>query len=220
MFQLTTTDNEMKNFNGYSLINNGLSIIDLGDCETTLKSYYGLSENDVLIIKKYEQLTISAERNVQYEVYHPITKKKLNLSLCNNDKVDSYVPVQLEEKLLHLYEDLQESGYDLFNIEDLFYNDICSPYESENGTDVLLSDRKNDFYNNNYTTCQANCQYSSFDSKYKFLKCECSVIVDDIDINNFDKFSKTIYKNFYDILKNSNYKTMKWFLVLSILKQI
>ena len=108
-----------------------------------------------------------------------------------------------------MYEDLQNNGYDLFNIDDPFYNDLCSPYKSKNGTDVLLSDRKNDYYNNNYTTCQKNCEYSSFNSQYKFLKCECKVIVDDIDINNFDKFSKKIYKNFYEILKNSNYKTLK-----------
>ena len=207
IFQLTTSENEFKKFNGN--LNNGLSIIVLGDCETLLKQENGLKENDTLIIKKYEKLTISAERNVQYEVYHPITKMKLNLSICNYEKVDLYIPVELDDKLINLYEDLKDSGYDLFNIEDPFYNDICSPYESENGTDVLLSDRKNDFYNNNNTTCQANCQYSSFDSKYKFLKCNCSVIIDDIDIKHFGKFSKTIYKNFYDILKNSNYKTLK-----------
>ena len=168
--------------------------------------FYNLNS---LIIKKYEQVTISAERNVQYEVYHPITKKKLNLSVCEEDTVDLYIPVQIDEKTLELYEDLQNSGYDLFNIEDPFYNDLCSPYKSENGTDVLLSDRKNDYYNNNYTTCQANCQYSSFNSEYQFLKCECKVIVDDININDFNKFSKKITKNFYDILKNSNYKTLK-----------
>ena len=115
----------------------------------------------------------------------------------------------MDEKLLELYEDLQKSGYDLFDINDPFYNDLCSPYKSKDGTDVLLSDRKNDYYNNSYTTCQSNCQYSSFDSEYQFLKCECKVIVEDIDINDFDKFSKKVYKNFYDILKNSNYKTMK-----------
>ena len=209
VFQLTTTDNEMKKFTGSLLNNNGLSIVDLGDCETSLKEYYDIDEDVSLIIKKYEQITISAERNVQYEVYHPMTKQKLNLSVCEEDTIDLYVPVQLNDKMMELYEDLQNSGYDLFNIDDPFYNDLCSPYKSENGTDVLLSDRKNDYYNNNYTTCQANCQYSSFNSEYKFLKCECKVIVDDIDINDFNKFSKKIYKNFYDILKNSNYKTLK-----------
>jgi hypothetical protein len=41
------------------------------------------------------------------------------------------------------------------------------------------------------------------------LKCECKVIVDDININDLNKFKKKIYKNFYDVLKNSNYKVMK-----------
>ena len=41
------------------------------------------------------------------------------------------------------------------------------------------------------------------------MKCECKVIVDDIDVKNINKLSKKIYKNFFDILKNSNYKTLK-----------
>ena len=209
IFQLTTTKNEFDRFKGSSSNENGVSIIDLGTCETVLKTRYNIDPNISLIIKKYEQLTTPSERNVQYEVYHPFTKEKLNLSLCDSETIDLYIPLSLDEKLLELYEDLQKSGYDLFDINDPFYNDLCSPYKSKDGTDVLLSDRKNDYYNNSYTTCQSNCQYSSFDSEYQFLKCECKVIVEDIDINDFDKFSKKVYKNFYDILKNSNYKTMK-----------
>ena len=105
----------------------------------------------------------------------------------------------MDDNLIKLYNDLKDSGYDLFNINDPFYNDLCSPYKSENGTDVLLSDRKNDYYNNNYTTCQTNCEYSSFNSEYKFLKCECKVIVDDIDVNNLNKLKKKVIKNFYVI---------------------
>ena len=210
-FQLTTTLNELVRYNNKDSNDNGLSIIILGNCETLLKVAYEINENASLIIKKYERLEIPAERNVQYEVYHPVTKQKLNLSICEeqNENVTIYIPIEIEEKTLELYKDLQKSGYDLFNIDDPFYNDICCPFKSEDGTDVLLSDRKNDYYNNTYSTCQSNCQYSSFDSKYKFLKCECKAIVDDIDIKNFDKFSKKVYKNFYGVLKNSNYKTMK-----------
>ena len=209
IFQLTTTGNEINRFTGSTSNENGVSIIDLGTCEIALKTFYNINLNISLIIKKYEKLTIPSERNVQYEVYHPFTKEKLNLSLCDSDSIDLYIPINLNDELLELYEDLKSSGYDLFNINDPFYNDLCSPYKSKNGTDVLLSDRKNDYYSNNNTTCQSNCQYSSFNSEYKFLKCECKVIVDDIDINDFHKFSKKVYKNFYDILKNSNYKTLK-----------
>ena len=207
IFQLTTAYNELERYSGKKSNNNSLSILDLGNCENDLKTYYKI--NSSLIIKKYEQITTASERNIQYEVYHPETKIKLNLSLCISDTIDIYIPIDLDEKLFNLYEDLQKSGYDLFNINDPFYNDICTPYKSENDTDILLSDRKNDIYNNNYTTCQSNCQYSAFESKYKFLKCECKVIVDDIDIHKFNKFSKKIFKNFYSVLKNSNFKTLK-----------
>ena len=209
IFQVTTTGDEMKIFSGNELNTNGLSIVILGKCESLLKQTNGIDENLPLIIKKVEQIAISAERNIQYEVYHPITKKKLNLSICAEETIDVYIPVNVGDKLLNLYKDLKDSGYDLFNINDPFYNDICAPYKSENGTDVLLADRKNDIYNNDQTTCQSNCEYSSFNPEYKFLKCECRVIVDDIDTNDLHKFKKKIFKNFYDVLKNSNYKVMK-----------
>ena len=209
IFQLTTSNNEMELLTGNITSSKGLTIIELGTCENLLKEENEIDKNLSLIIKKYEQLTISAERNVQYEVYHPITKKKLNLSICEAGTINLYIPVNITEDLIELYNDLKSNGYDLFNIDDPFYNNLCTPYKSKNGTDVLLFDRKNDYYNNNYTTCQSNCQYSSFDPNYKFLKCECKVIVDDIDIKNFNKFSKKIYKTFFDILKNSNYKVLK-----------
>ena len=145
--------------------------------------------------------------NMKYMIrYH---KKKLNLSICEQEQISLYVPIELNEQLLNLYNDLQNYGYDLFNINDPFYHDLCTPYKSVNGTDVILLDRKNDFYNNDFTTCQSNCQYSSYDPNYKLLKCECKVIVDDIDVNDIHKFSQKIYKNFYDVLENSNYKVMK-----------
>ena len=214
IFQLTTTNNELDRYDGKKSNNNNLSIIDLGSCETTLKSFYKIEQNLSLIIKKFEIITISSERNVQYEVYHPLTKEKLNLSLCNSSTIDLYIPITLDQKMINLYEDLQKNGYDLFDINDPFYTDICSPYKSENNTDVLLSDRKNDYYNNDNTTCQSNCEYSQFISEYKFLKCECKIIIDNIDIHDFNKFSKKISKNFYDVLRNSNIKTLKCYKIV------
>ena len=167
VFQLTTTNNELLKYNGNLTNDNSLSIVDLGECENSLRNYYNISDSISLIIKKYEQLTVSSERNVQYEVYHPITKEQLNLSICGDDSISLYIPVDIEDELLALYEDLQSHGYDLFDINDPFYNDICSTYTTSEGTDVLLSDRKNDYYNNSYTTCQSNCKYISFNSKSK-----------------------------------------------------
>ena len=73
-----------------------------------------------------------------------------------------YVPIELDEKTQTLYDSMKEQGYNLFDKNDKFYKDICTPYKSENGTDVLLSDRLNDFFEPNQLVCQENCEYSDY----------------------------------------------------------
>jgi len=114
---------------------------------------------------------------------------------------------------------LSKQGYDIFNENDSFYQDICSTYKSENGTDVLLSDRKSDFYNPNETTCQANCHYSSYLSDVQYLKCECGVINEDMDTEKPEKFTgKVIFTSFYNVLKYSNFGVLKCYKLVFNLK--
>ena len=210
VFQLTTSLNEIKSIEGEYINDYDLSMIDLGQCETLIKQKYEI--DSPLIIIKFEKLTpTSSEKNVQYEVYNPMTKTKINLSICVNTPVDLYIPVSLSERTKNLYEDLQSYGYDLFNPEDPFYQDICTPYTSENNTDVLLSDRRIDYFVND-STCQANCEYSEYNIKTNLLKCECEVINEDIDTEEPKKFSgEMVLTSFYDVLKYSNIKVLKCF---------
>ena len=215
IFHLTNGDNEMESLSGKFGNNYNLSIIDLGNCEKLLKEKYYINDNISLIILKFEKLTnIASEKNVQYEIYEPYNKTKLDLSICQNTYINLYIPIQLSNKTQSLYEDLKENGYDLFNINDSFYQDICTPYKTKDGTDILLSDRKKDYYyNNNDIICQANCEYSSYFSESKLLKCECNVVINEyIGKTNIDIFDgKKLYKSFYEVLKYSNYKVLKCF---------
>ena len=209
LFQITTSDNELKALQGNLTDYSGETIIDLGDCENTLRKQYQINNSLGLIIKKSEELTSTSDRNLKYEIYHPITKEKLNLSYCEDITIDVYIPINITNDILELHEEYISLGYDIFDINDKFYNDICTPFQNKNGTDVLLSDRINDYYNEDNTGCQSGCEYSSYDKNNQFLKCECKVVNEDIDIKNANKFSKGILKAFYDILKNSNYKVLK-----------
>ena len=216
IFQITTLENELSSLNGNGTSN--ISVIDLGDCGDLLKSHYNISKDQDLIFLKYEKITeIASERNIQYEIYHPVHKYKLNISICESTSISIYVPVNLPEEAKQKYEELEKQGYDLFDPNSSFYQDICSPFESEDGTDVPLNDRKNDYYKNynNNTQCQGNCQYSDYLSNSNYLKCECNVDSDNSIETNDDeevKFENSmIYEGFYDILKNSNYKVVKCF---------
>ena len=125
--------------------------------------------------------------------------------------------MELSKENKETYEQMKASGYDMFNINDPFYQDICSPFDSTNGTDILLSDRINFIYNNDDTQCQPNCQLSQYSLESKYLNCSCST---NKDTNNqiIEKFTmKKIYESFYDVLKYSNYNIIKCYkLILNI----
>ena len=148
IFQITDTQKESeileKNNNTKKL-----AVIDLGQCVDILKNYYKINENVSLIIIKYQRISnISSERSLQYEVYEPYNKTKLNLSICDNATIDVYIPVVLSEEIQELYNQLKDLGYDLFDINSPFYQDICTQFKSPDGTDVPLSGRINYYYNN------------------------------------------------------------------------
>ena len=211
IFQLTNGGNEIDSLNGDDDNEYNLSMIDLGKCEELLREQKEIDDKTELIILKFEKITNKAsEKTVQYEIYDPNTKEKLDLSICKTTSIDIYIPITLSEETQNLYDDLSKQGYDLFNENDSFYQDICAKYKSVNGTDVLLSDRKNDYYNSNETTCQANCQYSAYLSDDQYLKCECRITNEDIDTEEPEKFTgKVIFTSFYSVLKYSNIGVLK-----------
>ena len=190
--------------------NDRLTIIDLGNCEQKLKNYYHI--NEPLLIVQAEQYTDKAyEKNVKYEVYNPITYANLELSHCENTQISMYIPVNLTEEAENFYKQLIDQGYDPFNINDKFYREICTPYTSENGTDVLLDDREEFIYNSivNETLCPENCEYSAYMLDKKYLKCDCDINTTGIDTLDLHHLSgKNIYKSFLGTMKLSNYKVM------------
>ena len=211
IFQLTTVKNELESLNRN--ITSNLSIIDLKDCADLLKSENGVDNNTDLIILKYENddlVSNGNEKSIQYEVYLPNSNTKLDLSVCSGTKIDIYTPINLNEKTKKLYDELKEQGYNLFDKNDKFYKEICSTYKSENGTDMLLADRYNDFFTPNQLICQSNCEYSDYYPDSQYLKCKCELINEEkIETNEPEKITgKTIGKSFYDVLKYSNYKVL------------
>ena len=198
-YQITTTENQeyyLKNN-----LNNGISSIDLGECEKILQEKYEINE-PLIIIKLDIKRNDTVSTQVEYEIFDPINLKKLNLSYCENVKINIYPPINIDNQTFNLVKHLKNQGYDLFNSNDDFYNDLCSPYNSFNNTDVLLNDRRNDYYIQNITLCEENCQYESFDIESIRVKCICDVKKEVISEKKKVKFSPNIMvENFYKVEK-------------------
>ena len=211
-FQITTLKNELNTLKDHSQRN--FSIIDFNDCAELLKRQYGLSSNDDLIILKYEnynQASNGKEKSIQYEVYLRHNNTKLNLSICANSEINIYIPVELNEDTQNLYDSLKEQGYNIFDKNDKFYHDICTPYKSVDGTDVILLDRVNDIYESNMFKCQEHCKYSEYIPETKYIKCDCNITNEEkIDTKEPEKITaKSLSNTFYNELKYSNYKVLR-----------
>ena len=176
------------------------------------KKYFPNSNDDInFIILKHETITNNPEEKiVQYEVYNPFNKTKLDLSICQNVSVSVHIPTQLNGSTQKLIESLSKLGYDVFNINDPFYTDFCTKYTTEDGTDISLADRKKYIYEAimKEVQCQENCEFSSYDPESRHLECSCKV-EENIETVDYKKFSwKKLHNTFYDVLKYSNYKVI------------
>jgi hypothetical protein len=202
---------------------NNISSIDLGKCESKIKNRYSIDEDDSLIIYKQDiRIGNIATTYVQYKVYHPYTLEPLNLSLCLEDEISISVPVKLHEETLSLYNSLNKSGYNLFDSNDLFYSDICTPYTTENGSDISLNDRKKKIaeIGNDMNLCQTGCYLESYDSSKSKANCICNSVISP-DTINFDNIGvENIINNFIDTLKYSNYLVLKCYKLISNLEQL
>ena len=139
---------------------------------------------------------------IEYEVYDSNTKNLLNLSICNDTKIQMLVPVIIDEKNINKY-----------NSSDEYYNDICYTYTTESGRDIILNDRKNEFIINNMSICETKCEYEGYELDSKKAKCECEVkiripLMSEIIIN------KNILMNKLDIKNSLNIKILKCYKLL------
>ena len=186
VYQIATTGNQK--INTYK----NLSTVNLGSCETQLKRIYHINENVSLIILKVDYkmdgLLIPV---IGYEVYHPLNNSQLDLSYCSNTTVKINIPVSIDEDKLYKYDPNSD-----------FYNDDCYAYTTEDGTDIIINDRKNEFKNNNLSLCENNCTYNGYDSNTKKALCECEA---KITINLISKIDteENILSNKFNSSKNN-----------------
>ena len=181
-----------------------LSTIKLGECETKLKNFYNINEDESLLILKadiyYEGLLAPI---VIYEIYHPRTKERLDLIHCQDVQINISIPVKINENELFKHDPTNE-----------FYNDICFTYTSENGTDITLNDRQDEFINNNLTLCENGCKYNSYNSKSKKVICDCFIKLELPLISEIKVDREKLKKNFMDIKSLININIMKCYKVL------
>ena len=190
---LTVSDNQK---------NKNISSINLGECENKLKEFYNISKNESLLILKIEVKKENMKiPRIDYEVYYPLNGKtlsKLDLNKCDNINIEVYIPIEIDNK-----------DIDKYNSSSNFYKDICYVYTANNGTDIILKDRKEEYINNDMGACEESCNFTDYDYQNKKAICSCEVKKEIKKFSEININKTLLYNSFTDIKNFMNLNVMK-----------
>ena len=107
-----------------------------------------------------------------------------------------------------------QGNMDRYNKNSPYYNDICYLSDSENGVDISLSDKKEDFINNNLGICEDECDLISYNYETKKAVCSCSIKTEISLMNNIKKDKESLLSSFTNINNLANTKLMQCYNVI------
>ena len=189
-----------------------------------LKEKYSIPENEVLNILKVDiKRKETNSLQVEYEVYSE-NFEKLDLYYCKDEKVRITIPFNLknisnynnnnrklseEINIEEKYKLGLEYDYDIFNPNSSFYKDICTFFDSEYNTDLIIEDRKK-YYYLSLMFCEESCTYSSYNITNNKVDCDCSTKIETLYNPLLRNFSyNKLNSDFNKKVSNVNFKVFK-----------
>ena len=187
--------------------NDIITSINLGECEDKLRLNKTISVNNSIYILYIEVIENGMViPRTEYEVYYKSDINKfetLDLEICKGIKINKSVSINISN-----------SDLDKYNSSSAYYNDICYTTSSDNGTDIILSDRRNEYINNNMSVCEADCVFTAYDPETREAICSCPIAtsVSHVSDNKLDKNKFT--SNFIDFKNLANVEMLKCYKLL------
>ena len=166
-----------------------LTAVDLGSCEQKLRETHDLGDQELLIFKIEHNVPSFKIPIIEYVLLTEDGRVNIDLTACEGILVNYLIPVDIDGDKLFLYDPNNE-----------FYTDKCHPHTSEDGTDMTLFDRKNEYNVQNMSLCEDGCDYDGYNKTTKKTKCICPIKTErnffEIDQNKLlNKF-----KNYKDVI--------------------
>ena len=149
-------------------IKNGINLktkIKFSEIENDLKDIYDLDDNALIVVFCTEmKINGSKIPIVEYNFYELNSAKKLDLFKASHLDLNIKYPAVIDAN--------EEYKYNPYNN---YYSDACIQATSDDGVDMIIDDRINEYINNNYSLCEKNCIYKGYDSNLNTSECLCKV---------------------------------------------
>ena len=194
------------------------SIVDLSSCQAILKKKYGLPDAEDLMVLKGDFLQKLSEQYLSNQVEYQLFSTSLGAFLPLNDckEANKYTTVYNPFNVSNLLGSFQlktaaavNGKHNPYDANSPFYNDICTEFTNENGNDVLLDDRRAEYFNNQSNLCEEGCQFLGYNETIEMYTCNCSIKGGINDKIQSEPTPMVIPDNFYK--KEMGYSNIKVF---------
>ena len=175
--------------------------IYLGECEDRLKHFYNIPLTDTLYVLRIDLKQVGYQgSSLEYEILYPIDDNRnlviLNLSICAGLNINRTRYAKMK------------GNKDKYDKKSAYYNDICYLSDSENGVDMVLSDKKEDFINNNLGICEDGCELLSYNYETEKAVCSCGIKTEIPLMKDMKIDKETLLNSFTNIDNIMNIKLM------------
>ena len=192
IYEITSTD--------CTYVNPDLGKMNLKKCDQRLRDFYMIPKTIPLYILKIDaHIEGKLGPKIQYEVYCPYDSprlRQLDISICEGLDITIEVPINITIDNIDKYD--KYSGY---------YNDICYTYTNENGTDVTLEDRQEEFKTNNRSVCDEGCRLVGIGENNERAECSCGLVFNIPFASQISVDKDKLYE-FMNIKNIANFKIM------------
>ena len=200
------------------LVQTEASILDLSECEKLLKKTFNLKEQEELVIIKGDILDELSKyyslNRIEYQLFSVSMGAFLPLGLCKDAKISTQTYSPLNTSLFGINfqaksKSVIEDNYNPFDPNSKFFNDICTPFTNEEGKDVLLIDRRKEYFTKENNLCETGCDFLGYNETIKMFTCNCSIKNAINDKSTYKVTPMVIPDEFYS--KKEEYSNIKVF---------
>ena len=150
---------------GNNLQRADFSSVDFGTCEQLIKNNSKVNSSQELLLYEVEY-TIDGFNIpiIDYLLFTEDGKEQIDLSICNNLAIKYYLP-----------DTVNEQDLDKHDPSSNFYNSECNKETIEDGVDMPLYVKKNNYNNNYMSLCEKHCTFDGLTPDKTKIICICYI---------------------------------------------
>ena len=183
--------------------------IDLGNCYEKIIKKYNITGD--LIYGQIDFLDTS--NSINYFLYDPKTNTTINMDICENMEISISKNIEITDGIKNIINKANEQGYNIADINDPFYNDVCTPFSTVERTDITMKDRITDIYDKNFEEFinYDECKFEFFNlsENNATVKCKSKVKTNFLDDKKNSKLDLKKLLNNFKFCEVSNFYVIK-----------